>query len=170
MASERQIAANRKNARNSTGPRSSAGKKRAARNSYRHGLTINTGSILDREAVEPLARQIAGDTTDEFILERARVAARAQLDVGRIRQIKIAMINRVCAFGTHVLQPRFRTLTEVKLFLGLDGGTETAEPPATMPLPRTGARGGSLAANTAGTPQTRPLRAKGIQPTRQSYS
>jgi hypothetical protein len=32
MASERQIAANRRNARKSTGPRSGAGKKRASRN------------------------------------------------------------------------------------------------------------------------------------------
>ena len=44
MGSERQIAANRRNAQNSTGPRSAAGKRRAIRNSYRHGLTSATAS------------------------------------------------------------------------------------------------------------------------------
>jgi hypothetical protein len=44
MASERQIAANRRNARKSTGPRSAAGKKRASRNAYRYGLTLSITS------------------------------------------------------------------------------------------------------------------------------
>jgi hypothetical protein len=38
MASERQIAANRRNAEKSTGPRTDEGKKRASRNSLQHGL------------------------------------------------------------------------------------------------------------------------------------
>ena len=44
MASERQIAANRRNARKSTGPRLGAGKNRASRNAYRHGLTLSRTS------------------------------------------------------------------------------------------------------------------------------
>jgi hypothetical protein len=44
MASEGQIAANRRNARKSTGPRSSGGRKRASRNAYRHGLTLSISS------------------------------------------------------------------------------------------------------------------------------
>ena len=44
MASERQITANRRNARNSTGPHSGAGKKRGSRNAYRHGLTLSKAS------------------------------------------------------------------------------------------------------------------------------
>ena len=39
MTSAAQIAANRRNARRATGPRSPAGKARAARNALRHGLT-----------------------------------------------------------------------------------------------------------------------------------
>ena len=38
MATEAQIAANRRNANRSTGPRSAAGKARVARNAFRHGL------------------------------------------------------------------------------------------------------------------------------------
>jgi hypothetical protein len=48
MASERQIAANRRNARKSTGPRSCAGMKRASRNAYRHGLTPRSFSTVTR--------------------------------------------------------------------------------------------------------------------------
>jgi hypothetical protein len=42
MASPRQIAANRLNARKSTGPRTLAGKRRSRRNALRHGLTAET--------------------------------------------------------------------------------------------------------------------------------
>jgi hypothetical protein len=42
MASRRQITANRRNARKSTGPRTSAGKLRSRRNALKHGLTAET--------------------------------------------------------------------------------------------------------------------------------
>ena len=38
MPSDAQIEANRRNARNSTGPRTEAGKERSRRNALRHGL------------------------------------------------------------------------------------------------------------------------------------
>jgi hypothetical protein len=47
MATERQIAANRRNAQNSTGPRSRAGKKRVSRNSYRHGLSYGVAATTE---------------------------------------------------------------------------------------------------------------------------
>ena len=57
MASDRQIAANRRNARKSTGPRSGAGRKRASRNAYRHGLTLSIVSIKEyAKQLETLAR------------------------------------------------------------------------------------------------------------------
>ena len=156
MASDRQIAANRRNARKSTGPKSRDGKSRSARNAYQHGLAISAAARRDGEAVILLAREIAGDTADEFILEHARVAARAQLVINRIRQIKIAMTNCVWMFGTHELRRRFRTLKEVKLFLGSCSSTETAARPATMPA-QDPERGAEAAARLAGTPQTRPV-------------
>jgi hypothetical protein len=44
--------------------------------------------------LEKLARKITGDTEEENILERARAAAQAELDLARVRQAKV-----VCAFG-----------------------------------------------------------------------
>jgi hypothetical protein len=100
MASQLQIAANRRNAYKSAGPRSAAGKKRASRNAYRHGLTV---SITSTEAfpkqLETLVREIAGDTKDALVLERARAVAHAQLELVRVRRAKMALIERVRAFG-----------------------------------------------------------------------
>lgn len=100
MATERQIAANRRNARKSTGPRSSAAKKRTSGNAYRHGLTL---SLLSNAAfakrLDEFARKIAGDSKNEIILEHARAAAHAELDLARVRQVKVALIEPVSALG-----------------------------------------------------------------------
>jgi hypothetical protein len=101
MATERQIAANRRNARKSTGPRSAAGKKRARRNSYRHGLAASVPANADDVSrVERLARQIAGDSKDFLVLGHAGAAAQAEFDLARIRQVKVALIQRVLAVGS----------------------------------------------------------------------
>jgi hypothetical protein len=42
MATDKQIAANRQNAKNSTGPKTEHGKRRSRRNAIRHGLTAET--------------------------------------------------------------------------------------------------------------------------------
>ena len=42
MASDKQIIANQKNARRSTGPGAESGKRRSRRNAIRHGLTAET--------------------------------------------------------------------------------------------------------------------------------
>src|SRR5262245_38599551 len=100
MASERQIAANRRNARKSTGPRSGAGKTRASRNAYRHGLTLSITSTREyAKQLETLARKIAGDTKDAVKLERARAIAQAELELARVRRAKLALIERTSAFG-----------------------------------------------------------------------
>jgi hypothetical protein len=100
MASERQIAANRRNARKSTGPRSGAGKKRASRNAHRHGLTLSiTSAAAYAKQLDKLARQIAGDTEDPILLERARAIAQSELDLARVRRAKVALIERASAFG-----------------------------------------------------------------------
>jgi hypothetical protein len=107
MASERQIAANRRNARNRTGPRSTSGRKRASQNAFRHGLTKRISSAeFDRQA-ETLARQIAGDSEDKITIELARDAAEAVLELARVRRVKVALIERVTALGRFDVPKRF---------------------------------------------------------------
>lgn len=64
MTSPAKIRANRRNARRSTGPKSSAGKAITARNSLRHGLTLPVldDPSLARDVVE-LARCIETSVT-----------------------------------------------------------------------------------------------------------
>jgi hypothetical protein len=99
MATERQIAANRRNAVKSTGPRSSAGKRRACHNSYRHGLSVGAAGPGCAEHVERLAQEIAGAGADAMVLEQARSVAQAQLDLTQIRRMRASLIQRMAEFG-----------------------------------------------------------------------
>jgi hypothetical protein len=96
MATDRQIAANRRNARRSTGPRSHGGKKRASRNAYQHGLSLGIGSIaaFARE-VESLTRKLAEGGDDELMLERAGAVAEAEVDVARAQRAKGCLLDRI---------------------------------------------------------------------------
>ncbi len=100
MASERQIAANRCNAAKSTGPRSSAAKRRVGRNAIRHGL--NSKSVWNKGVQEELdkrTRRLLGDSQHPNALDRARAVAEAELEIARARQAKILLINRISIFG-----------------------------------------------------------------------
>ena len=99
MASDRQIAANRRNAQNSTGPRSRAGKKRSGRNAFRHGLARPPSGAALAQEKEALARDIAGDGADRVTLALARDAAEAELELARVRRVRVALIERMAAFG-----------------------------------------------------------------------
>ena len=86
MTSERKITANRANARASTGPRTTRGRARAARNALRHALSLPVCSdpVLSEE-VETLAREIAGPGANAETHELARQVAEAQIDLRRVR-------------------------------------------------------------------------------------
>jgi hypothetical protein len=112
MASERQIAANQRNARNSTGPRSSSGKRRARQNAFRHGLTKSISRTEFDQEVETLGRQVAGDSHDRITLELARDAAEAVLELARVRRVKVALIEGVTAFGPFDVPSAFQSAND----------------------------------------------------------
>ena len=86
MTSERKIAANRANARASTGPQTTRGRTRAARNALRHALSLPVCSIPAlSEEVEALASEIAGPGANAETQELARRVAEPQIDVRRVR-------------------------------------------------------------------------------------
>ena len=118
MATDRQIAANRRNARRSTGPRSGAGRKRSGRNSFRHGLAAAATATAERiKHIEHLARNIAGGSTDVVTLECARTIAQAEFDLGQIRRAQAALISHVMAFGEVKRPPASHLIRESKRFL-----------------------------------------------------
>jgi hypothetical protein len=133
MATERQIAANRRNAAKSTGPRSSAGKRRARRNSYRHGLSVGAAGRPGSEHVEKLARKIAGAGADAMVLEQARSVAQAQLDLIQIRRMRVSLIHRMAELGALDVADPLGTSRAVKLILkSIDRGLprDLSVPPA----------------------------------------
>src|SRR5579871_5074741 len=83
VVSERKLAANRSNARASTGPRTAAGKARSSRNALRHGLSAK--AVPDPAiglAIDRLARVVMRDARETDLAYRF---AAAHVDAVRAR-------------------------------------------------------------------------------------
>src|SRR5215218_2630995 len=108
------VAANRANARKSTGPRLPAGKQRASQNARKYGLSLPV--LRDPELapeVEALSRQIAGG--NEAVLPIARDIAEAQIDLSRVRHLRGELIDRA------LRDPQFQTADQSVQLLKLLG-------------------------------------------------
>jgi hypothetical protein len=81
VTSFKQIAANRANARRSTGPITEEGKQRSRCNAVRHGLTAETviGALEDAEDYEALEAAITADYDAQSAVERELVLRLASL-------------------------------------------------------------------------------------------
>jgi len=96
MTSERKIAANRENAKKSTGPRSEVGRAVSRYNARRHGLATGVGSDpAYRDDIEELARLLSWDGGREEVGEFAREAAEAHLELMRIRRFRVHLYERL---------------------------------------------------------------------------
>ena len=93
MTSARRLLANRANARKSTGPKTRAGKARAMRNNWRHGLMTPLSSNGEfAPAIETLAHLIAGEgASKERHACACRIAA-AQLDLKQVRDARQGLL------------------------------------------------------------------------------
>lgn len=97
MASEAQIAANRRNAAKSTGPTSARGKEMAAQNALRHGLRAERLVCFDEKvedfaaALEALRTALApADEFEEQLVERVALCA---WRLRRASQVEAEMFN-----------------------------------------------------------------------------
>jgi hypothetical protein len=101
MASERQIAANRRNAKKSTGPRSQTGRDASRRNARRHGLAIaiETDPAFHQD-IEELAKTLSLSGGKQKVDEHAREAAGAEFDLLRIRKIRTWLFETLCCDAT----------------------------------------------------------------------
>ena len=85
-------------ARCRTGPRTPHGKARVARNARRHGLSLPVAAdaALAPE-ISALARKIAGDGASDARRAAAARIAEAQVDLGRIRRMRLAVTEQLLA-------------------------------------------------------------------------
>jgi hypothetical protein len=96
VPSERKTAANRSNAKKSTGPRSDAGRKASRRNALRHGLAIDIRTDpAYRDDIEQLAKLMSHARGRQNVCDNARHAAEATLDLGRIRKVRAFLFETI---------------------------------------------------------------------------
>ena len=99
MATDKQIEANRKNAKKSTGPRTEEGKAKAAQNARKHGLTSRRMVLADEDAAEfeQLRRNLHAELAPETQLETLivnRIAA-VQWRLARVPALEAELMDRL---------------------------------------------------------------------------
>jgi hypothetical protein len=96
ITSAAQWRANRANAARSTGPRTAAGKVAAARNAWRHGLSL---PVLADAGLFPevaaLAHAIAGEAESAATRAAAARIAEAQIDRVRVCGVRLALTQKL---------------------------------------------------------------------------
>jgi hypothetical protein len=95
MASDKQIAANRANAKRSTGPKTALGKSKSSRNALRHGLSCSLKRDALRPEIENLAQALVVDNGDEEQCLAATALACAQWELMRIRSVRARMMAAI---------------------------------------------------------------------------
>jgi len=124
--SPKQLAANRANAAQSTGPRTPEGKARSARNSVKHGFTASTFAVVRLEDLQEIAHLKAGliaayqpaNSQELFALERMAVA---QQTIRRAARLEAGLFT-TCLNET--LDTNDRPFTPMSIELAGDGDIE----------------------------------------------
>jgi hypothetical protein len=112
--SARKRAANRRNARRSTGPRTAAGKARSARNGRRHGLTLPVSADpASLRLIMTLTDAIAGPGASAECREAATRFALAQADLVRIRRVKTDLLVADLASRPCLSSPTIKRLASL---------------------------------------------------------
>jgi hypothetical protein len=133
--SEKRRAANRRNAKMSTGPISARGKQRSARNAVKHGLSIPTDPADDN--VRALAALLWPAAASNHISALAVEAARRIIDFNRVRVAHRALY---AGLGSQpiLIAPATRPATECGLAEIAASLIKLYQPPTAPPLTITG--------------------------------
>ncbi len=95
MSSEKKVAANRRNAKRSAGPRTARGQSRSSRNALRHGLsaiTLHNPAFFPQ--IERIAKLIGGEGAKPKQYEQALIIAECQVIISAVRAARLTAIKR----------------------------------------------------------------------------
>lgn len=95
MATEKQIAANRANAKRSTGPKTPSGKRRSSGNALKHGLSVPLPDDLTTMAATAAMVCAVHRNTENASEEAAIAFARSQTQLQRIRAFRRKLLARL---------------------------------------------------------------------------
>jgi len=96
LATEKQIAANRANAKLSTGPKTFAGRLKSSRNALRHGLSCPLSpDPVTLAKVDAIAQALAGEGAKADERASAAEFARAQVELLRIRAMRSELMAAI---------------------------------------------------------------------------
>src|SRR6185369_854378 len=114
MTTFKQIEANRRNARRSTGPTTAEGKLRSRQNAVRHGLTAETviGALEDAEDYRAFEAAVIADYDAQSAVERELVLRLASL-LWRIRRASTMETGLFQIQAKHLLDFRKRREAEL---------------------------------------------------------
>jgi hypothetical protein len=96
MPTEKQIAANRANAKRSTGPKSLAGKLKSSRNAYRHGLSVPSPlGTIPSEKIMALTQALVREHASDTQLYAAAELATAHFELARVRAMRTELFGKI---------------------------------------------------------------------------
>jgi hypothetical protein len=110
VATEKQIAANRANAKRSSGPKTLAGKLKSSRNAFRHGLSSGEKVPCSPAEMDAIANVLIGRETTDNKFAAAADFAQAQLELLRIRSTRRNLLATIDLSNT----------SELRRFVALD--------------------------------------------------
>jgi hypothetical protein len=87
MTSLRQRAANRRNALHSTGPKTTAGRRRVATNAISHGLSVPVDPLIQQDLINPILDRLASEDLPEPVrLDLATKIAEFERNIAHQRE------------------------------------------------------------------------------------
>src|SRR3954447_8246915 len=134
MTSFKQIEANRRNARRSTGPNTAEGKLRSRRNAVRHGLSAETviGALEDAEDYKAFEAAVIVDYDAQSAVERELVLRLASL-LWRIRRATTMETGLFEIQARHVLEFRRKRDAQQSLVHRFFPSSDLTEGPESNP-------------------------------------